>query len=264
MELLFGLCSDKKSYEVTGMKPRNYEGEVIIPETYEGLPVTQIAYGAFGNTKITSVFIPASVRSIRHKAFMCCSDLESVVIAENSLLSEVEDSVFMGCTRLRELYFHDRLMHVGYFAFGDCDNLHCILPDTCQVKFDTFSGCKEHSTYVSKFPPFADENGFEFRLNDEKNGYVCTEIGKCGFHVYIPETFNGLPVTELKERLFDSLDFAFAHIPGTVTKAGDFIFYGCDDACGVYYGGTREAWKKMNVYTWFGVYCADDPDTETE
>ena len=257
MNLKYDINWGGESYSVTDILPRDYEGTVVIPETHEGLPVTRIGGRAFCKSKITSVVIPASVRTIDHQAFKGCEHLENVTFAENSELWKIGNAVFEGCTGLKDLYLPDGLMYVGYCAFENCHNLHCVLPDTCGIEINTFKGCKKHSTYVSNRPPFRDENGFEFCLNREKNGYVCTKVGRYGFHLVVPESFNGLPVTELEERLFDSLEFAFVHIPATVTKAGDFIFYGCDDACGAYYGGTMEAWKKMDIYTWFSVDCAD-------
>ena len=64
-------------YSVTG-----YEGTptaVVIPDTYEGLPVTSIGNWAFeGCTSLTSVTIPDSVTSIEDYAFNRCHKLIEV------------------------------------------------------------------------------------------------------------------------------------------------------------------------------------------
>ena len=87
------------SYSVTG-----YEGtdtEVIIPETYRGLPVTMIAENAFaGQSTVTSVTIQDGVTSIGGSAFSGCISLTSITIP-NSVTS------------------------IGDHAFSDCDNLQC-------------------------------------------------------------------------------------------------------------------------------------------
>ena len=87
------------SYSVTG-----YEGtdtEVIIPETYRGLPVTVIAENAFaGQSTVTSVTIQDGVTSIGGSAFSGCISLTSITIP-NSVTS------------------------IGGHAFSDCDNLQC-------------------------------------------------------------------------------------------------------------------------------------------
>lgn len=57
----------------------HYWGEeptVVIPDTYAGLPVTEIAAGAFtGNRKVESVILPDTITSIGENAFMGCNFL---------------------------------------------------------------------------------------------------------------------------------------------------------------------------------------------
>ena len=78
-KLIFEKIED--GYSVTG-----YEGMptfVVIPETYEGLPVTSIGDYAFAYCdSLTSVTIPDSVTSIGNRAFYDCSGLTSVTIPD--------------------------------------------------------------------------------------------------------------------------------------------------------------------------------------
>src|SRR4051794_34590902 len=74
-------------------------GEVIIPATISGLPVTRIGDSVFyGRTNLTSATIPNSVTSIGDAAFGYCTGLTSVTIP-NSVTS------------------------IGDFAFGYCHSL---------------------------------------------------------------------------------------------------------------------------------------------
>jgi hypothetical protein len=72
--LVFQLNDDKQSYRVSG-----YEGtgaNVLIPETYESLPVTSIGNKAFcGNFRVQSVAFAAnsSLTSIGERAFADCT-----------------------------------------------------------------------------------------------------------------------------------------------------------------------------------------------
>lgn len=55
------------------------KGNVVIPETYNGLPVTAIGYGAFaGCSDLISITIPSSVTVIGDGSFEGCTDLETV------------------------------------------------------------------------------------------------------------------------------------------------------------------------------------------
>ena len=87
----------ENGYSVTG-----YEGAptvVVIPETYEGLPVTSIGEWAFGECfGLTSVVIPDSVTSIGDYAFYNCSGLTSVTIPDS--VTSIGYGAFDGCSNI--------------------------------------------------------------------------------------------------------------------------------------------------------------------
>ena len=69
-----------------------------IPAEIDGRPVTAIKERAFfGLDNITSVVIPAGVKTIGEKAFYNCKNLASVEFAENSELETIEMSAFQSC-----------------------------------------------------------------------------------------------------------------------------------------------------------------------
>ena len=62
----------------------NASGDVVIPETLGGCPVTAIGEEAFyACTNITTVQIPDTVTTIGAGAFKSCLDLQSVVIPDS-------------------------------------------------------------------------------------------------------------------------------------------------------------------------------------
>ena len=91
---------------VTILRCRNSaSGELVIPDTIEGYPVTTIRTYAFVDcTKLTSITIPESVTSIGWQAFKGCSSLTSVTIPEG--VTSIESYTFMGCTSLTDVYIH--------------------------------------------------------------------------------------------------------------------------------------------------------------
>ena len=67
--LEYGINNDGQSYEVTGIGECE-DTALVIPQTYNGLPVTSIGACAFENcTGLISVTIPDSVTSIGRYAF---------------------------------------------------------------------------------------------------------------------------------------------------------------------------------------------------
>lgn len=95
---------------------------VIVPETYNGKPVTSIGSSAFeGNTDIVSVKLPDSVKSIGSSAFAGCTSLKSVNIPDG--VTVIRDNTFAVCTSLIVIYVPDTLRTVEMFAFSGCTSL---------------------------------------------------------------------------------------------------------------------------------------------
>jgi len=78
--LAFTLTSDGKGYNVkVGANFPTSEANLVIPATYNNLPVTIIASMGFSEAvNLSSVTIPASVTLINSSAFMQCTRLKSV------------------------------------------------------------------------------------------------------------------------------------------------------------------------------------------
>lgn len=78
--LQYTLLGDKTYYAVTG-RGMCTDTDIIIPSTYEGLPVKSIADYSFKDfTLLTSIVIPNSVTSVGYAAFSGCSGLTSITL----------------------------------------------------------------------------------------------------------------------------------------------------------------------------------------
>ena len=95
--------------------------ELDIPQVFEGLPVTEIAAYVFaGNTDITSVSIPETVKTVGIGAFQGCTSLTSITIAEGVQL--LGYGCFRG-TAITEIVIPDSVQAIGQSILQDCDKL---------------------------------------------------------------------------------------------------------------------------------------------
>ena len=80
--------------------------------------LTEIDAGVFaGNTEITSIVIPDTVKVIGTGAFQGCTSLESVKLP--AALEKINDFTFNGCSSLETLNIPEGVASVGMFAFGE-------------------------------------------------------------------------------------------------------------------------------------------------
>ena len=131
--LVYKLALDGNSYEVT-----NYvgtTGDIVIPDEYEGLPVTAIAANAFDVvTKaqlkgvITSVKIADSVTEIRTNAFTQCEALASVTLGKN--VKKMGGWIFKDCLALKSVILPEGLEEIGDSTFRNCGITSLTIPST--------------------------------------------------------------------------------------------------------------------------------------
>ena len=97
-------------------------GDITIPSTLGGCPVTTISNGAFFNcTGLTSVTIPDSVTAIGYYAFQDCTGLTAVTIGDS--VTSIEGFVFYGCTGLTSVTIGDSVTTIEGSAFYGCTAL---------------------------------------------------------------------------------------------------------------------------------------------
>lgn len=132
------------------------EGEVRLPEQ-----TAFIAGGAFyGNTKITSIWIPDSVRQIGKAAFKGCKSLLQVRWPDN--LCTIEDEVFSGCVSLNDIQNAPLWQRIGNRAFYGCKALSFLcLEETRYIGKEALSGCRGLQWSPANKLQFAGERAFE-------------------------------------------------------------------------------------------------------
>ena len=117
-------------------------GELIIPDTIEGNPVTSIGDSAFeGCDRLKSITIPDSVTGIGEGAFFNCSSLTSITIPDS--VTSIGTYAFFGCSSLRSITIPDSATSIGVRAFAVCRNLTSItIPEgVTSIGTYAFFGC---------------------------------------------------------------------------------------------------------------------------
>ncbi len=172
--LSYTLIDDGKAYEVSGMGECT-DTEIIIPETYEGLPVTTIGKHAFYRRQsLISITIPDSITTIEYNAFQLCEKLTSVTIGKgvecietpavklcdnlanitikagnpvyhsdgNCIIETASKTLIMGC-KASVIPSDGSVTAIGEDAFYCCDKLTSIvIPDSVtSIGDDAFYAC---------------------------------------------------------------------------------------------------------------------------
>ena len=126
-------------------------GDITIPETYNGIPVTQIDSNGFRDNNsangyartngITSITLPSGVTRIGNNAFFYCTGLTNITIPSG--VTSIGSYAFRGCTGLTSITIPSGVTSIGEGVFYNCTGLTSItLPSGVTSIGDyAFSGC---------------------------------------------------------------------------------------------------------------------------
>lgn len=197
------------------------DGVIDIPDTVtssgQSYKVTAIGDSAFKSLStpinVSSVFIPATVRSIGGSAFSYCNALTTVTFAEDSQLKSIGGSAFFGTEhahpRFKEIKIPDSVETIGNAAFRYCQDLERItLPSALQkLSNSTFHGCTALS-----------EVTFPASLKTiEKGAFIgCRKL------------------SEVK-------------LPASLTTIQSYVFDSCSSLETVFYAGSLAQWSQINT-----------------
>ena len=243
--LTFTLNEDGVSYSVTDCDTAAM-GELVIPATYEGLPVTGIGYAAFSwCNSLTSITIPDSVTNIGDYAFQQCSSLTGITIPDG--VTTIGKNAFYVCTGLTSITIPESVSYIGAFPFGACSNLKEIVVESGNQHYTSIDGIlySIDKTVLIQVPGSVTGN---YVISDSvktigEGAFVLCE-GLTGIHIPDGVTSIGtnaffncnrlisinIPdsVTTINNHAFSRCSSLSAvEIPEGITFIGDGVFYGC-------------------------------------
>lgn len=233
----------------------SFENGLTIPAEYNGKPVTQIGfihptqsgvyYGFQAIRDLTSVTIPASVKTLVPYAFSDCTALASVQLAQGTQLKTVAAHAFSGCTALASVAL-EGVSEIGNAAFENCVSLRSVTLPASLTALGTrvFDGCAKllfvtnlSAVTLTDLPenlglavrtstdtPFTSEitvqNGVElFTFGGTAYLFAYTgdelalDLSACAFTEIYPAALSGLPLTSVK-------------LPAALTAIGERAFAG--------------------------------------
>lgn len=89
--------------------------------------VTEVSNHAFaGNSAITRVSLPSSLRWMGVRAFGDCANLSEVTFDSNSNLNNINDYAFQNCTSLTQITIPASVTMIGNHAFYNCTNISVV------------------------------------------------------------------------------------------------------------------------------------------
>ena len=208
----YELNDDESGYVVTGLAEDTTVSTIIIPSTYNNLPVTAIGERAFGDcVSLTGVTIssgisiigsgaftgcinlpsfrfPSTITKISDSAFQNCSGLRALNFNGTSQLEVIEQNAFQNCTSLTGANIPDSVVTLGDRAFQGCSSLKSVtIGDSVEtIGVDAFRGCTNLATVTI---------GNSLKHVAEGAFFRCSKISEMHF----PDTLESVGLGALQE-----------------------------------------------------------------
>lgn len=187
-------------------------GDIVIPDTYRGLPVTSIADRAFFNkSDVTSVTFGKNIKNIGQFAFANCSYLEELVLPEG--LVTLGNSAFASCRLLSgSVVIPHGVKVIPKNLFAYCGNIESVTlgKSVETIENNAFTDC---SSLVTLFIPES------VRTIGEHAFAICSGLTAISFANGITEigayAFSGLP------------ELVSVDLPDSLITLGEGAFYEC-------------------------------------
>ncbi|MBR3438445.1 MAG: leucine-rich repeat protein, partial [Clostridia bacterium] len=227
---------------------KSADGDLVIPETIKGCPVTKIGSSAFSGCKaLTGVTIPAGVTSISGNAFAGCKGLERISVAQdnsvyhssgNCLIETAGKTLIAGCKN-SVIPDDGSVTSIGADAFRDCVAPGTlIIPEgVTSIGIRSFRNCSGLKNIVIPDSVTNLPGGDTLLLGSPFLNCKSLE------NVTI-----GSGVTEIRMNTFCGCgNLKTLTLSNTVRSISSLAFDDCDSLTDVYYDGTVSEWKRVNV-----------------
>lgn len=217
----YGISSDGtasiKGYDKSGLKPT---GNIEFPSTIDGYKVGSIYDNAFmGNTDITGVTFPSTIKVIANGAFRDCTNLKSVTFASG--VQRIGNHAFAN-TRIKTLELPSSLNIIYNNAFSDNTALTTVVihgaPELYYRMFENCTALKYlqfDSEGVTKIPDYFVSNCVSLQGKNSSNPN----------ELYLPDTVKTIG----KSAFFNCKSLQQIYLPQSLTSIEEYAFSGCSN-----------------------------------
>lgn len=227
-DFIYEIADDQAT--VTGYNGRG--GDVVIPSTLGGYPVTAIGDNAFYCCdNVTSIEIPNGVTAIGESAFSGCNSLVSINIPNG--VTTIEYRTFFDCTGLKSINIPNGVTTIRPWAFNSTGLTNVEIPDSVTEIGDYAFANSSLTSVTIPNGVTTIESGVFYNCYDltsiEIQGDV-TKIGDGAFDCCSSLTSIEIPdgVTEIGSWAFyGCASLASINIPDGVTEIGSAAFFNC-------------------------------------
>ncbi|WP_304135708.1 leucine-rich repeat protein [Phascolarctobacterium succinatutens] len=220
--------------------------DITLPES-----ATSIGEGAFEDCDaIENIALPSGMTSIAADTFSSCGALKNIVIPDG--VTSIGNSAFSYCG-LTDIMIPENVEYIGEWAFRGCEKLESIVIPDGITSIGDYTFCECSSLTDITLPESVESIGkhaFEksaitnITLSDN-----VTSIGESAFekskltNIEIPDG-----VTRIENKTFYACDtLTDVMFSADVTFIGSGAFAQCKRLTDVYYGGSEEKWKEIDI-----------------
>lgn len=221
---------EQNSITIVSLKA-DIEGEVVIPDKIDGVPVTAIGAGAFSGAEgVTAVTLPSGLTTIGDSAFEGCTSIEKLVIPDSVVT--VGENAFASCASLSDLTIGKGLTKISKGMFEGCSSLATVALPKNITAIDNYAfSCCDSLTDIVIYPYVTSIGSYVF--------YDCDSLEK----IALPET-----ITVISEGLFGECDkLKSVSVQESLTAIEAHAFENCGAIAEVYYTGALGKWSQIAI-----------------
>ena len=191
--------------------------------------VTHIGRNAFDNcARLVDITLPESATSIGEGAFDGCDAIENFALPSG--MTSIAAHTFFGCRALKNIVIPDGVTSIGERAFSYCGLTDIMIPENVEyIGEGAFCGCEKLESIV--IPDGITSIG----------DYTFCECSSLT-DITLPESVESIGKHAFEKSAITNITFS-----DNVTSIGESAFAQCNRLTDVYYGGSEEKWKEIDI-----------------